>query len=139
MLDTMTDTTTTVTDPSALADLVDGYLACWNTTDPDERQRSIEATWSVEAIMTDPLVDATGHAALAETFAMFHQMYPGHSFRRQGGIDAHHRLARWGWQMVDPSGTVVLDGLDVALLTEDGERLAYVAGFFGSQLPAEAA
>jgi hypothetical protein len=138
MLGAMTDTTTTVTDPSALADLVAGYLACWNSTDPDERQRSIEVTWSADATMTDPLVDAAGHEALAETFALFHQMYPGHSFRRQGGIDAHHRLARWGWEMVDPAGAVVLDGVDVALLTEDGERLAYVAGFFGAQVPAEA-
>ena len=133
----MTDTTTTVTDPNTLADLVAGYLACWNTTDLDERQRCVEATWGTDATMTDPLVDATGHEALAATFAMFHEMYPGHSFRRQGGIDAHHRLARWGWEMVDPSGAVVLEGLDVALLSEDGERLAYVAGFFGSQPPAE--
>ncbi len=36
--------------------------------------------------------------------------------------------------MVDPSGTVVLDGLDAALVGDDG-RLRYVVGFFGAAIP----
>jgi hypothetical protein len=134
----MTNDTITHTEPGSDArDLdatVDGYLACWNTTDADERAELVARWWAPDAHMTDPLVDVEGHAALGAVFAAFHEQYPGCSFRRSGGCDAHHEVARWGWEMVDTSGTVVLDGLDVALVGDDG-RLRYVVGFFGAAIP----
>ena len=62
------------------------------------------------------------------------QAYPGHTFRQVGGIDTHHNLLRWGWEMVDASGATALDGIDVALRGDDG-RLYYLAGFFGADVP----
>lgn len=139
MTDTTTDTTADITADTAItADLdgtIDGYLACWNTTDAVERAELVARHWSPDARMVDPLVEVAGHDELAAVFARFHETYPGCSFRRSGGHDTHHALARWGWEMVDPNGTVVLDGLDVALLADDG-RLSYVAGFFGAAIPA---
>lgn len=130
----MTNTTATATHDSAVApnldQVIDGYLAGWNTTHAAERSALIARHWTPDARMVDPLVDVTGHDELAAVFAQFHETYPGCSFRRVGDHDAHHTLVRWGWEMIDPNGTVVLDGLDVALVAEDG-RLASVAGFFG--------
>jgi hypothetical protein len=126
----MTDTTLTPDHGTHLDATIDGYLDCWNTTDGDERTELIERFWTTDARMVDPLVDVTGHAELAAVFTRFHETYPGCSFRRTGSHDAHHRLARWSWEMVDPNGNRVLAGLDVALLADDG-RLQYVAGFFG--------
>lgn len=127
----MTDTTTITTHhDSDLDATIDGYLACWNTTDADERIALIEQFWTPDARMVDPLVDVAGHAELAAVFTRFHETYPGCSFRRTGDCDAHHQLARWTWEMIDGSGNRVLAGLDVALLADDG-RLQYVAGFFG--------
>jgi hypothetical protein len=114
---------------------IDGYLAAWNTTDPTERAAIVERVWTADARMSDPLVDVTGHAELDAVFARFHDTYPGCSFRRKGGHDGHHELVRWGWEMVDPAGTVVLDGIDIAVVAADG-RLQRVAGFFGAALPA---
>ncbi len=125
--------TTTATD----TELITGYLACWNTTDPTERHIAVEAVWAAGARSIDPLTDATGHAELEAMFAGFHEMYPGHSFRQVGGSDRHHQLLRWGWEMLTPDGTKVLDGLDVALLDDDG-KIGYLAGFFGLPLPAAA-
>lgn len=126
----ITPTGTITTD---LDDVIAGYLACWNTTDAAERAELVARYWADGARMVDPLVDVTGHDELAGVFARFHETYPGCSFRRRGGHDAHHALARWCWEMVDANGNVVLDGLDVALLADDG-RLAYVAGFFSATI-----
>ena len=132
MNDTATDT---VTDTPDLDALVDGYLAGWNATDPAERTAIVERVWSPDARMSDPLVDVTGHEALVGVFALFHATYPGCTFRRAGAHDAHHDLVRWGWEMIDANGAVVLDGIDVAVVSADG-RLHRVAGFFGATIPA---
>jgi hypothetical protein len=130
----MTDTTITSDNSTGhtteVGATIDGYLACWNTTDAGERTELIERFWTTDARMVDPLVDVTGPAELAAVFTRFHEIYPGCSFRRVGDHDAHHQLVRWGWEMIDGSGNRVLAGLDVALLADDG-RLQYVAGFFG--------
>jgi hypothetical protein len=131
----MSNTTLTSDSSIDLDAAIDGYLAAWNATDPSERAAIIERVWTPDARMSDPLVDVTGHAELADVFARFHETYPGCSFRRTGGPDGHHELVRWGWEMVDPDGTVVLDGIDVAVVANDG-RLQRVAGFFGAGLPA---
>jgi hypothetical protein len=127
----MTDTTT-IPDHRAI---VDAYFTCWNTLDAAERATAVALAYASDAHLVDPLVDVRGHDELTATFTAFHSMYPGHSFRQQGGIDAHHSLARWGWEMVDADGNVVLDGIDVAIIGADG-RITNVAGFFGAELPA---
>ena len=126
----MTDTETI-----SPADLIAGYFNCWNTTDPHERRRAVEQVWTPDARTVDPIADATGHDALTAMFAEFHDTYVGNSFRQSGGVDTHHNLARWGWEMVGPDGAVALNGIDCALLADDG-RISYLAGFFGIDLPA---
>ncbi|MEM9033650.1 MAG: nuclear transport factor 2 family protein [Actinomycetota bacterium] len=126
----MADITTTM-EPQAL---VDGYFRCWNATSEPDRITATRATWSEDARNVDPLTDATGHDELVAMFAGFQASYPGHSFRQRGGLDAHHGLLRWSWEMVDADGNVTLDGIDVAVLAEDG-RIASLGGFFGADVP----
>jgi hypothetical protein len=57
-------------------------------------------------------------------------LYPGHTFRRTSGIDAHHEHLRFSWDLVGPDGAVVLAGVDVGDISEDG-RLQRITGFFG--------
>ena len=135
--DISTDTRNDIdTDTSVDLDrTIEGYLACWNTTDAVERAELVDRHWTADARMSDPLVDVSGHAALVGVFTRFHETYPGCSFRRVGGHDGHHELVRWGWEMIDQHGNTVLDGLDVAVVDHDG-RLVRVAGFFGATVPA---
>jgi SnoaL-like domain len=128
----ITDTSPDTTPGADLQTIIDGYFTCWNTTDNSARLAAVEATWTAEARSVDPLADVTGHAELTGMFAGFHELYVGHSFRQRGGVDEHHDIARWGWEMIDSNGTVVLDGIDVAMITEG--RIAYLVGFFGSDL-----
>ena len=57
-----------------------------------------------------------------------------HTFRRTTGIDEHHGVARYGWELVAADGAVAVGGTDIAEIGDDG-RLVRVTGFFGD-LPA---
>jgi hypothetical protein len=139
----MADMTTHLTEPQPTTEpagatvdhqaVVDRYLACWNTDDAAVRADLVRATWTDQAHYVDPLFDVTGHAELEQLLAAAREQYPGSTFRQRGGPDAHHDLVRWGWEMLDASGDLVVDGIDVAVLAADG-RISHLAGFFGSAL-----
>ena len=120
----MTDVTTTV----------DTYFDMWNETDPDKRAELIEQAWGSDGRYADPLLEADGHEALSAMVETVHQHYPGHRFARTSGIDTHHDVVRFAWQLAAPDGAVTVAGLDVGELTADG-RLRRITGFFGD-LPA---
>jgi hypothetical protein len=118
------------TDTSTLTTVVDTYIDMWNEEDADRRADLIRAAWVDEARYRDPLLEADGPAGLDQMVATVHGQYPGHRFRRTTGVDAHHDVARFGWELVDPDGTVFVGGIDVASVAEDG-RLRSITGFFG--------
>jgi hypothetical protein len=121
----MTDTTTTSTTAT-----VDTYLAMWNEEDAARRAGLIEAAWSSGGRYVDPLLEASGHAALAEMVEAVQGQYAGARFRRTTAVDAHHDQVRFGWELVAADGSVVVAGIDVGCL-DDGGRLTSITGFFG--------
>lgn len=126
-------TTTESTSTPDLTSTIDGYFDCWNATDEATRRAAIGQTWAVDATSTDPLADVRGRDDIAAMMAAFHQNYPGHVFRQTGASDTHHDLVRWGWELIDPDGTRVLDGIDVATF-DDAGLLTRLAGFFRAEL-----
>jgi hypothetical protein len=62
--------------------------------------------------------------------AAIHERFPGQRFRRLSGIDLHHDLVRFAWQLGGPDGDVTVAGIDVGSLADDG-RLRSISGFFG--------
>ena len=122
----MTDVTTTV----------DTYFDMWNETDADKRAELIEQAWGPEARYLDPMLEADGHQALSEMVAGVHTQFPGQRFERTSGIDAHHDLVRFAWQLAGPEGVTVA-GIDVGEIDGDG-RLRRITGFFGDLPTAEA-
>jgi hypothetical protein len=117
-----------------LATTVDTYLAAWNETDRDQRIALIEKVWTTDGQLIDPPLAAEGHTGIDEMVTMLQGQFPGHRFRRASGIDTHHDHLRFAWELVSPGGTVVLAGLDVGEVGDDG-RLRRITGFFG-ELPA---
>ena len=113
---------------------VDGYLAAWNEPDPARRAERIAGVWAEDGQLIDPPLTGEGHDGISEMAAAMQQHYPGHSFRRASGIDAHHDHLRFAWELVGPGGDVALSGLDVGQLAADG-RLQRVTGFFGELPP----
>ena len=124
----------TVSETSArtpIGEIIDGYFAMWNETDPERRRAAIAASWAPGASYLDPLFQADGPAGLDEMVVAVHQRFPGHTFRLTAAVDTHHNRARWGWELASPEGEAVAGGVDFAVLAPDG-RLAEVTGFLES-------
>lgn len=109
---------------------IDTFFDAWNETDDSRRAELVAAAWSVEAALTDPINEVTGHDAIVAAIGEAQIGYPGHRFERTSGVDAHHGYLRFSWRMVDAAGAEVVDGYEVAKLDDDG-RFAGTVGFFG--------
>lgn len=119
---------------SELNTTIDTYLAAWNETDAARRAELVARVWSTDGRLIDPPLAAEGHREICDMAAALHAQFPGHTFRRSTGVDAHHGHLRFGWELVGPDGAVALVGLDTGELAPDG-RLRRIVGFFGP-LPA---
>ena len=110
--------------------LIERYLDAWNETDADARRAAVADVYADGAQYVDPLADVTGHDQISELIGAVQQQVPGHVFRlADGGVDAHHNIARFSWELVPATGGESLAiGFDVAVLEDDG-RIASVLGF----------
>ena len=122
----MTTTETTSTDQ-----LIDTYFAAWNEPDRAKRLDLIAQAWSADGHYVDPLSDVTGHDGIADMVEGVRAQFPGATLERSGDIDLHHDVLRFPWRATAEDGAVIVNGLDVAVLGEDG-RITALAGFFGS-------
>ncbi len=116
----MTDTTTTV----------DTHLAAYTEPDPARRGQLIARAWAEDGRLLDPPLTGEGHGGISAAADALLGHYADHRFRRTSAVDEHHGQLRYTWELAAPDGAVVLTGIDVAELAEDG-RLARVTGFFG--------
>src|SRR5881409_3287428 len=105
------------------------------TTPP--RAGLIARAWDEDGHYVDPVLEVRGYRALSDMVDAVHGQFPGHRFHRTTGVDLHHDLLRFGWELVAQDGTVAAAGLDVGLVSDDG-RLRRIVGFIGA-LPSKAA
>ena len=120
-----------------LSTTIDTYLEAYGEPDGNRRIALIEQVWAPDGHLFDPPIDAAGHTGIDQMFAAVQSQFAGHTFRRSTGIDAHHGIARYGWELVAGDGSVTLAGMDVAVVGDDG-KLTRVAGFFGDLPPRDA-
>jgi len=113
------------------------YLELLNETDAARRASLAEKVWVEDGRWIDPPFEADGRAAIIETIGGVQEQFPGHSFRQISGVDMHHDLFRFAWELVAPDGSVTVTGIDVGQLAEDG-RFRRITGFL-CDLPALAA
>jgi SnoaL-like domain len=119
---------------SDLSTTIDTYLEAYCETDAARRDELVARAWAENGELIDPPLDASGRSAISALADVVDQHYPGHTFRRTSGIDAHHDRARYAWELVGADGTVAVTGVDTVELDDDGQ-LVRVVGFFGD-LPA---
>jgi hypothetical protein len=115
---------------SDMTTLVDRYLETWNERDPERRRAAVASLWSEEGRYVDPLASVSGHDEIAGLIGAVHEQAPGHVFRLfSRGVDAHHNVARFAWELVpDDGGEPVAIGFDVAE-TDGNGRITNVIGF----------
>ncbi|MET8911854.1 nuclear transport factor 2 family protein [Micromonospora sp. NPDC004551] len=108
-------------------ELIEKYLAAWNTTDPTARRALIDEVWTTDGTYTDPLAAVAGRDQIDALIAAVQQQFAGLEFRLAGPVDAHHDLARFTWHLGPRDAEPIVVGFDVAVIT-DG-RVATVHGF----------
>jgi hypothetical protein len=113
---------------SDVHELVEGYLAAWNASDPQARKELVATVFSEDAAYTDPLAAVTGHAGLEAVIAAVQGQFPGLEFSLGSPVDAHHDVARFTWHLGRPGGEPLVIGFDVAVIGADG-RIERVHGF----------
>jgi SnoaL-like protein len=113
-----------------LSEVLAIYVQSWSTSDAATRRALLDQCWSNSGTYLDPRNRADGRAALASLIDTFQQRSPGASFRLASGVDAHHDVLRFEWVMLDSTGQVQMEGLDIGELDEDG-RIKRITGFFG--------
>ncbi|HEX5140837.1 MAG TPA: nuclear transport factor 2 family protein [Dehalococcoidia bacterium] len=113
-----------------VSEVIDAYFEMWNEDDATRRDSIIARLWTPDGSYTDPLLEASGTTALSQMIGAVQDKYPDHRFTRTSGIDVHHTSARYAWELAGPDGSVLVGGVDIADITDDG-RLERVTGFFG--------
>lgn len=122
---------------STTPEMIDLYFAAWNEPDAAARQRLLEQCWAADGTLISPNGEERGHAAVSARISAFHTRWPGARVLLASGIDAHHHILRYGWEIRAADGAPLLEGLDVGEQAED-DRLRRVVMFFGP-LPAKTA
>jgi hypothetical protein len=116
-----------------MQDIIQRYIDCWNETGAEARRKLIEQVWAPDATYTDPMAEVAGRAAIDATIAAVQAQFPGFVFTLAGPVDAHHRQARFTWNLAPAGAEPVVVGSDVALAGPDG-RITAVYGFL-DQVP----
>jgi hypothetical protein len=110
------------------------YFAAWNETDADDRRQLLGRCLSDDVELVDPTGRWLGVAGLSERIANYHASAPGTKVVPASGVDQHNGIERYAWRIVDPSGTVLMEGLDITERDTAG-RLQRIMMFHGP-LPA---
>ena len=113
-----------------LADLIDRYCSVWSEPDAGRRQAVLNTLWGEGAAYTDPRVHAEDGAALLSHISKVQASRPGSKVIRTSAIDDHHGIARFAWRAIAADGALLVDGIDIAFISADGNRIERIIGFF---------
>ncbi len=116
--------------PPSAADCFAQILKAWNCNDVDQTRQLLESSVTHDVVFVDPSIHAVGIDAFEQNLRGFRTKYPDAIVRRTSGIDSHHDLHRYSWDIV-VKGQVILQGLDVAETDATG-KFKRVLGFFGA-------
>jgi enamine deaminase RidA (YjgF/YER057c/UK114 family) len=116
--------------------VVDAYVAAWNEPDAGRRRRLLDQVMADGGDYVDPAKHLPGPAAIDEYIATALRRDPDRRIVRTSEVDAHHRVCRFAWQLVDADGTPGPENVDFVEFTEDG-RIRQVTGFFGPLVPSD--
>ncbi|GAA2326400.1 nuclear transport factor 2 family protein [Dactylosporangium salmoneum] len=108
-------------------ELVEKYIAAWNTTDAAARRKLVEDVFAPGARYTDPLAAVTGRDEIDALIATAQAQFAGLQFTPAGPVDTHHDVARFGWHLGPQGGEPIVIGFDVVVIAED--RISAVHGF----------
>jgi len=107
----------------------DHMLAAWNEREPAKVRGHLAQALAPGVRFVDPVNEIAGIDAFEAMVHEFRAQNPDAVCSRASGIDQHHRLYRYAWE-IHRGDTLLLPGFDVAETDESG-RVSAVYGFFG--------
>lgn len=118
-----------MTDPATpMPEALDHYWQMWNEPNLDRVRGHLDRAVAKGFEFADPINHHVGRDALETNVRDLRTERPDVEFVLGSAIDGHHGRYRYAWHMKQ-GGRVVLRGLDVATLDEDG-LLLRIDGFF---------
>lgn len=115
---------------AALEQSLARYLDAWHEPDPELRRAHLTAVWAPDGLFVDPRDRIVGRENLLSHITRFRKELPGLTFEVTSGIELHHEVFRYSWQMRTPDGKVQLQAMDIGKLDSQGQ-IALLIGFFG--------
>ncbi len=112
--------------------ILDTYCAAWSTESAEQRRVLLLSVWAEGATYTDPSVHAEGADELLAHIATIQARHPGARILRTSDVDVHHGVARFAWRFVMPDGSSLPEGLDIAFVDPEQQRITRIIGFFGA-------
>jgi uncharacterized protein len=109
--------------------LIDDYFQTLNELDETQRIELIQKVWAADGIFVSPVGKAQSHQESQDLITAFYESSPGTMVRRVGEIETlHGDYLRFGFEVIQPDGTVQMSGTDFAIIKNG--KLQLVAGFF---------
>lgn len=107
----------------------DHMLAAWNEPDSARVRAHLEKALAPDVEFIDPSIVTRGIDEFEANVHAVQERLPGAEYRRASGVDSHHTLHRYAWE-IRKDGELLLPGFDVAEVDDEG-RVRRVLGFFG--------
>jgi hypothetical protein len=108
--------------------IIAAYTDAWNAPDDTASRAGLKDVWRDDSSYTDPTVTVTGVEALVRHIAGVRTRRPNTRIVLTSEIDAHHDVLRFSWQRVNADNSVVIGGIDIAII-KDG-YIQRMIGFF---------
>ena len=89
----------------------------------------LERALAPDVEFIDPSVETQGIDEFEANVHIVQAGLPGAVYSRTSGVDSHHDLHRYSWQ-ISRDGELVVTGSDVTEVNDDG-KVTRVLGFFG--------
>ena len=95
--------------------------------DPGKRIDAIRELYAEDAVLNEPEMSVTGHAAISEAVtALLASLPPDFAFTAIGPAVGHHGVGRLRWQAGPPNGPVAVTGMDIAHFEKGRIHALYV-------------
>ncbi len=111
----------------------DHMLAAWNELDLEKIRLHLDQALAPSVSFIDPSIVTHGIAEFEQNVRHFRTKYPDAVCLRTSGVDSHHNLYRYTWE-IRRGEALLVPGFDVVEVDEN-ERVARVLGFFGPLPP----
>lgn len=114
---------------NAYPESFDHMLAAWNERDLNLIRSHLNKALTEDIEFIDPTIVTRGIAEFEQNVRGFRLKYPDAQLALSSGVDSHHNLHRYGWEII-VGGNVLLPGFDVTE-TDAELKVRRVLGFFG--------